>query len=89
MSGGECAWCGEEITGQGVRSKKLVFCSAECREEYEEDLAGNLKSEADDLDEDLDGEDLEEFDFDDEDELTEDELIEDDDNYSTDEDDDY
>jgi hypothetical protein len=86
MSGGECAWCGEEITGEGVRSKKLVFCSAECCEEYQEDLARNLKSEADDLDEDLDSEDLEEFDFDDEEELIEDELIEDD-NLSPDDDD--
>ena len=67
MSVDECAWCSEEITGESVRFKNLVFCSAECCEEYQEDLARDDEPEPGDLDDDLSDEDLEDYDFDDDD----------------------
>jgi hypothetical protein len=68
----DCAWCGATITGEAVRLDKLVFCSAECREEYELDQMGDGEPDSADLDE-LSADDLEELDFEDPDRLLEDE----------------
>jgi hypothetical protein len=67
MSVDECAWCSAEITGESVRFKNLVFCSAECCEEYQEDLASDDEPDPGDLEGELSDEDLEDYDFDDDD----------------------
>jgi len=37
MSSSECAWCSQDIDDGGILFKGLVFCSEDCRSEYEED----------------------------------------------------
>ncbi len=44
----ECSWCGVPLEEKGVPFKGLLFCSLECKEEWEQDLAD---SEDFDLDE--------------------------------------
>jgi hypothetical protein len=62
----ECAWCGEEITGEGIKYNKLLFCSEECCDDYQDDLAAK-DDDLDDLDDELSEEDLKELDFEDSD----------------------
>ncbi len=59
----ECSWCGDDITGKGLRFKGLLFCSEECRDEWEEDLESSEDEEFDEeFDEELEDED---YDYDD------------------------
>ena len=69
----ECAWCGDDITGKSVRFKNMVFCSTECRDEWEEDMEAGEDSEF----EDEEFED-EEFEVDDDDDEGEEEADSDD-----------
>jgi hypothetical protein len=63
----ECSWCGDEITGKGVRFKGMLFCSEECRDEWEDDMESNEEGEFDEeFDEDF--EEDEEIDYSEEEE---------------------
>ena len=45
-----CAYCGEEVVGEGVHSNDTVFCSQECLDAYnEEELLFMDEEERDDL----------------------------------------
>jgi hypothetical protein len=83
MSLKECAWCGEDIAGDGVKFSKMVFCSVECRDDYQDDLASQDDSELEDVDEGFDEAALEDLDLEDEDYIEDEEdegdLVEDDD----------
>jgi len=37
MDASECAWCSAEIEDGGVPYKGMMFCSAECRDDWEDD----------------------------------------------------
>jgi hypothetical protein len=37
MMDDSCAYCGDEIEGEGVRQGELTFCSQECLDAYNED----------------------------------------------------
>jgi endogenous inhibitor of DNA gyrase (YacG/DUF329 family) len=45
-----CAYCGEEVVGEGVHSNDSVFCSQECLDAFnEEELLFIEEEERDDL----------------------------------------
>ena len=73
MDASECAWCAAEIEEGGIPHKGLMFCSTECRDDWEDD---NVKVDDIDLDEfeerDVFSDELEDF----EGELPEDEEVE-------------
>ena len=62
MSIKECTWCGQEITGGGIKYSKMLFCSDECRDDYQDDVA-TKGDDLDDLDTGFDGTELDELDF--------------------------
>ena len=37
MDASECAWCGAEIEDGGIPHKGLLFCSTDCREDWDDD----------------------------------------------------
>ena len=50
MSKVECSWCGIELDEGGIPHKGLVFCSKECRDEWDEDTLTGDAINLDDLD---------------------------------------
>jgi hypothetical protein len=62
MGASECTWCGAEIEDGGLPYKGLIFCSTDCKEDWDDD---NLDVDDIDLDEfeerDLLADELEEF----------------------------
>lgn len=44
-----CAYCGEEIVGEGIHHNDNVFCSQECLDAYEEELLFMDEDERDDF----------------------------------------
>lgn len=45
-----CAYCGEEVVGEGVHANDAVFCSQECLDAFsEEELLFMDEEERDDL----------------------------------------
>ena len=79
-----CAHCGSGIEGKPVTFHGQLFCSDECCEAFDEDLALRGGPGDDELDDDLDGDfdddfDEDDFDEDDFDEDDDDDLFDDDD----------
>ena len=37
MDASECSWCGAEIEDGGIPHKGMLFCSTECREDWNDD----------------------------------------------------
>lgn len=37
MDASECAWCSAEIESAGVPYKGMMFCSTDCRDDWEDD----------------------------------------------------
>ena len=72
MSVNMCAWCGAEITNEGVGYQNQLFCSDECCEEYQDDLVKNGEPNPEDLEKDFNADDLDNYDFGDDDELLDD-----------------
>jgi len=75
-----CAQCGLEIESKGIHFRGKVFCSDECCEEFEAEMADNGDPDMDDLDDDFDPDDLgEELGYREDDDDDEDDLLDDDD----------
>ena len=62
MSIKECAWCGEEIANEGIKYNKLLFCSEECCDDYQDDVASK-DDDLDDMEDDFAEGDIKELDF--------------------------
>jgi len=62
MVAGECSWCGAEIEEGGVAFRGILFCSTDCREDWNDDNADVGDIDLDEFEErDLLADELEEF----------------------------
>ncbi|MBC8423673.1 hypothetical protein H8E07_06080 [bacterium] len=62
MDASECTWCGAEIESGGVPFKGKIFCSTDCKEDWDDDNVDVEKIDLDEFEErDVMTDELEEF----------------------------
>ena len=58
----ECAWCGAEIEDGGLPYKNMMFCSEDCKADWDDDNVDVANLDLDDLEErDLLSDELDDF----------------------------